>query len=132
MKTPHVINLGKPGGVERLFFEYINSERAKSDEILCIENHIGEKIFTQLKNKNINFVNRISSSFSGSKLKYLSFIRKYALKKKIEEADSVEKIINNSYQNFRGNLFPRISNNFQYEKFKNKLNTILLTILHRK
>ncbi|AKJ43547.1 glycosyltransferase [Pragia fontium] len=88
MKTLHVINLGKLGGVERLFLEYINSEEAKNDEILCIGNHIGEEIFTQLKNRNINFANRVCSGFAGPKLKYPSFIRKYILKKKIEQANA--------------------------------------------
>ncbi|WP_159566827.1 glycosyltransferase [Budvicia diplopodorum] len=85
MKTLHVINLGKMGGVERLFLEYINGENAKNDQILCIGDHIGEEIFTQLKNKNISFANRISST---SKIKYPSFIRKYVLKRKIERADA--------------------------------------------
>ncbi|MCD1126407.1 glycosyltransferase [Jinshanibacter sp. LJY008] len=88
MKTLHVINLGKMGGVERLFIEYINSDNAKDDEILCIGDHIGEEIFSQLKNRNINFANRIASGFSGSKLKYPSFIRKYILKRKIEQANA--------------------------------------------
>lgn len=88
MKTLHVINLGKLGGVERLFLEYINSEEAKDDEILCIGNLIGEEIFTQLKNKNINFANRLFSGFSGPKLKYPSFVRKYILKRKIEQANA--------------------------------------------
>lgn len=85
MKTLHVINLGKMGGVERLFLEYINGENAKDDLILCIGDHIGEEIFTQLKNKNISFANRI---FSTSKIKYPSFIRKYVLKRKIERTNA--------------------------------------------
>ncbi|PHI28050.1 glycosyltransferase [Budvicia aquatica] len=85
MKTLHVINLGKLGGVERLFLEYINGENAKNDQILCIGDHIGEEIFSQLKNKNIRFANRICSTL---KIKYPSFIRKYVLKRKIEQANA--------------------------------------------
>lgn len=85
MKTLHIINLGKMGGVERLFLEYINGENAKNDQILCIGDHIGKEIVTQLKNKNISFANRI---FFNLKIKYPSCIRKYVLKRRIEQADA--------------------------------------------
>ena len=36
MKKLHIINLGKMGGVERLFLQYINDTTDGSNQVLCI------------------------------------------------------------------------------------------------
>jgi hypothetical protein len=43
MKKLHVINLGKMGGVERLFLQYINDTTEGSNEVICISSEVGEE-----------------------------------------------------------------------------------------
>lgn len=85
MKKLHIINLGKMGGVERLFLQYINDFSEGKDEVICISNDIDEDIRQQMPQQKIIFASRL---FNGLKLKAPQFLRKYLLQKRVEASDA--------------------------------------------
>ncbi|MBI6183815.1 glycosyltransferase, partial [Serratia proteamaculans] len=85
MKKLHVINLGKMGGVERLFLQYINDTNDGSNEVICISSEIGEEIRRQMPGQKVTFANRLINSLP---LRCPQFLRKYLLKRKIEKANA--------------------------------------------
>jgi glycosyltransferase involved in cell wall biosynthesis len=85
MKKLHVINLGKMGGVERLFLQYINDTSDGSNEVICISSEIGEEIRRQMPGQKVTFANRLINSLP---LRCPQFLRKYLLKRKIERANA--------------------------------------------
>lgn len=85
MKKLHIINLGKMGGVERLFLQYINDTTDDSNEVICISSEIGKEIHQQMPNQAVTYANRLINSFS---LRCPQFLRKYLLKRKIERANA--------------------------------------------
>ncbi|MBD2822508.1 glycosyltransferase [Xenorhabdus sp. 42] len=97
MKILHVINLQGFGGAERLFLEYLKNS-SFHNEILCTSNDINKNIKPELSQFKIDFSSKISSTL----LKYPTFLRKLALKKKIENKKSDITII--------WDFVPRLSN----------------------
>ncbi|AGO57575.1 glycosyltransferase family 4 protein [Serratia plymuthica] len=85
MKKLHIINLGKMGGVERLFLQYINDTTDGSNEVICISGEVGEEIRRQMPDQKITFANRLINAFP---LRCPQFLRKYLLKRKIEKANA--------------------------------------------
>ncbi|CAH5505907.1 glycosyltransferase [Serratia marcescens] len=86
MKKLHIINLGKMGGVERLFLQYINDTTDGSNQVLCISGDIGEEIRRQLPaHQPVTFANRLINALP---LRCPQFLRKFLLKWKIERADA--------------------------------------------
>lgn len=85
MKKLHIINLGKMGGVERLFLQYINDFSEGKDEVICISNDIDEEIRQQMPQQKITFASRL---FNGLKLKAPQSLRKYLLQKRVEASDA--------------------------------------------
>lgn len=83
MKKLHIINLGKMGGVERLFLQYINGSVDDSNEIICVSNEVGEEIARQMTRHNVNFATRL---FNALPLRCPQFLRKYLLQWKIARA----------------------------------------------
>ena len=57
MKKLHIINLGKMGGVERLFLQYINDTHDGSNEVICVSSEVGEEIRQQMPNQQVTFAN---------------------------------------------------------------------------
>ncbi len=98
MKKLHVINLGKLGGAEKIFLEYLKSNSSGQDDILCISNHIGAEIKPHLAGYNVTYANRIFNNF---KIKYPAFLRKFFLKKKIDSCSADKIIIWDLVPNFR-------------------------------
>ncbi|MFI8417847.1 glycosyltransferase [Serratia sp. NPDC078593] len=82
MKRLHVINLGKMGGAEKIFLQFLHNTTSGSDSILCISNHIAPEIADGLGNTPVVFANRLTNS---APLKLPVFLRKLALLKKIEK-----------------------------------------------
>lgn len=85
MKKLHVINLGKMGGVERLFLQYINDTTDGSNEVICISSEVGEEIRRQMPDQKVTFANRLVNALP---LRCPQFLRKYLLKSKIEKANA--------------------------------------------
>ncbi|EMF06667.1 glycosyltransferase [Serratia marcescens] len=86
MKKLHIINLGKMGGVERLFLQYINDTTDGSNQVLCISGDIGEEIRRQLPaHQPVTFANRLINALP---LRCPQFLRKFLLKWKIERANA--------------------------------------------
>ena len=85
MKKLHIINLGKMGGVERLFLQYINDFSDGRDDVICISNEIDDDIRRHIPQQKITFANRW---FNGLKLKIPQFLRKYLLQKRVEASDA--------------------------------------------
>lgn len=85
MKKLHIINLGKMGGVERLFLQYINDTTDGSNEVICISSEVGEEIRRQMPDQKITFANRLINAFP---LRCPQFLRKYLLSRKIEKANA--------------------------------------------
>lgn len=85
MKKLHIINLGKMGGVERLFIQYINDFSEGKDDVICISNDIDEDIRQQMPQQEITFASRL---FNGLKLKAPQFLRKYLLQKRVEASSA--------------------------------------------
>ncbi|MBW1215431.1 glycosyltransferase family 4 protein [Pantoea allii] len=85
MKKLHIINLGKMGGVERLFLQYINDFSDGHDDVICISNEIDDDIRRHIPQQKITFANRW---INGLKLKVPQFLRKYVLQKRIEASDA--------------------------------------------
>lgn len=85
MKKLHIINLGKMGGVERLFLQYINDTHDGSNQVICISSEVGEEIRQQMPNQQVTFANRLFNSLS---LRCPQFLRKYLLQRKIERANA--------------------------------------------
>ncbi len=85
MKKLHIINLGKMGGVERLFLQYINDTADGSNDVICVSSEVGEEISKQISHQKITFANRL---FSALPLRCPQFLRKYWLKRKIEKANA--------------------------------------------
>lgn len=85
MKKLHIINLGKMGGVERLFLQYINDFSDGKDDVICISNEIDEDIRRQMPQQKIVFANRL---VNGLTLKAPQFLRKYLLQKRVEASDA--------------------------------------------
>ncbi|MEN5018384.1 glycosyltransferase [Erwinia sp. Eh17-17] len=80
MKKLHIINLGKMGGVERLFLQYINETSDDSNHVICISNEVGEEIKRQMPQQKIAFATRLINAWS---LRCPQFLRKYLLQLKI-------------------------------------------------
>lgn len=75
MKKLHIINLGKMGGVERLFLQYINDTTDGSNQVLCISGDIGEEIRRQLPaHQPVTFANRLINALP---LRCPQFLRKF-------------------------------------------------------
>ena len=85
MKTLHVINLGKMGGVERLFLQYINDTTDGSNEVICISSEVGEEIRRQMPDQKVTFANRLVNALP---LRCPQFLRKYLLKSNIKKANA--------------------------------------------
>ncbi|KEY56509.1 glycosyltransferase [Serratia sp. DD3] len=85
MKKLHIINLGKMGGVERLFLQYINDTTDNSNEVICISSEVAKEIRQQMPNQAVTFANRLINSLS---LRCPQFLRKYLLTRKIERANA--------------------------------------------
>ncbi|MFK8258805.1 glycosyltransferase family 4 protein [Erwinia sp. AnSW2-5] len=83
MKKLHIINLGKMGGVETLFLQYIKEN--PNEKIICIGNKVGEEIQRQMPQQKITFANRIFNKIS---LRCPQFLRKNLLQWKIKCADA--------------------------------------------
>lgn len=62
MKKLHIINLGKMGGVERLFLQYINDTHDGSNQVICVSSEVGEEIRQQMPNQQVTFANRLFNS----------------------------------------------------------------------
>lgn len=83
MKKLHIINLGKMGGVERLFLQYINESSDDSNEIICISSRVGDEIAQQMPQQKVTFATRL---FNRLPLRCPQFLRKYLLQWKIFRA----------------------------------------------
>lgn len=79
MKKLHIINLGKMGGVERLFLQYINDTHDGSNQVICVSSEVGEEIRQQMPNQQVTFANRL---FNSLPLRCPQFLRKYLLQRK--------------------------------------------------
>lgn len=88
MKFIHVINLGKMGGAENIFIQYIKNSKNIDNVIFCISNSIAEEISNELIHFPIVHVNRLSKALP---IKLPSFLRATGLTHKIkkERADAV-------------------------------------------
>lgn len=98
MKKLHVINLGKLGGAEKIFLEYLKNNKSGQDDILCISNHVGSEIEPDLRDHSITYANRVFNNF---KIKYPAFLRKFFLQKKINSFAADKIIIWDLVPNFR-------------------------------
>ncbi|WP_324020683.1 glycosyltransferase [Pantoea sp. JZ29] len=85
MKKLHIINLGKMGGVERLFLQYINDFSDGRDDVICISNEIDDDIRRHIPQQKIIFANRWLNNL---KIKVPQFLRKYLLQKRVESSDA--------------------------------------------
>lgn len=85
MKKLHIINLGKMGGVERLFLQYINDVSDGSDDVICISNQIDPDILQQMPRQHVTFANRLFSRF---RLKSPQFLRKHLLQKSVNASNA--------------------------------------------
>lgn len=85
MKKLHIINLGKMGGVERLFLQYINETTDGSDHVICISSEVGAEIMRQMPHQKITFATRLFNAWS---LRCPQFLRKYLLQWKIARVDA--------------------------------------------
>lgn len=83
MKRLHIINLGKMGGVERLFLQYINESGDDRDDIICVSNEVGEEIARQMPRHDVTFATRL---FNALPLRCPQFLRKYLLQWKVHRA----------------------------------------------
>lgn len=83
MKKLHIINLGKMGGVERLFLQYLNETGDNSNEIICVSNDVGAEIQRQMPQQKVTFATRL---FNSLPLRCPQFLRKYLLQWKINQA----------------------------------------------
>lgn len=83
MKKLHIINLGKMGGVETLFLQYIKENIG--DSIICIGNDIGEEIKRQMPKTKVLFASRIFNKF---RFRWPQFLRKHLLQLKIKCVDA--------------------------------------------
>jgi len=85
MKKLHIINLGKMGGVERLFLQYIHEANDNSNEIICISRQIGAEIACQMPHQKVTFAARLINKLP---LRCPQFLRKYLLQWKISRANA--------------------------------------------
>ncbi|MEJ4047288.1 glycosyltransferase [Erwinia sp. SLM-02] len=85
MKKLHIINLGKMGGVERLFLQYLNEADDNSNEIICVSSEVGKEIAQQMPHQKVTFATRL---FNALPLRCPQFLRKYLLQWKISRASA--------------------------------------------
>ncbi|MBM7345781.1 glycosyltransferase family 4 protein [Pantoea coffeiphila] len=85
MKKLHIINLGKMGGVERLFLQYLNEAGDDSNEIICVSREIGPEIARQMPQQKVTFATRLIDKLP---LRCPQFLRKYLLQWKVNRANA--------------------------------------------
>lgn len=85
MKKLHIINLGKMGGVERLFLQYINEADDGSNDVICVSNEIGAEIAREMPHQKVTFATRLINALP---LRCPQFLRKYLLQWKIFRANA--------------------------------------------
>ncbi|MFG1175470.1 glycosyltransferase [Erwiniaceae bacterium CAU 1747] len=85
MKKLHIINLGKMGGVERLFLQYLNEAGDDSNEIICVSREVGPEIARQMPQHKVTFATRLIDRLP---LRCPQFLRKYLLQWKVNRANA--------------------------------------------